>query len=199
VTVATRDAGAVSRCGWCEKSDLYRAYHDTEWGVPLHDDRRHFEFILLDGAQAGLSWETILKKREAYREAFDGFDPERVARYPAARIAKLLRTPGIVRNRLKVAGAVQNGRVFLAVQEQFGGFDGYIWGFVGGQPKQNRWRKLGQVPASTTQSEAMSADLRKRGFTFVGPTICYAYMQAAGMVNDHLTSCFRCGQVAGLR
>jgi DNA-3-methyladenine glycosylase I len=193
------DAGPLTRCGWCEKSALYRAYHDTEWGVPLHDDRRHFEFILLDGAQAGLSWETILKKRDAYRQAFDGFDPERVARYTASRIAKVLRDPGIVRNRLKVEGAVRNARVFLAVQERHGGFDRYIWGFVGGRPKQNRRRKLGEIPPSTPQSDAMSADLRKAGFTFVGPTICYAYMQAAGMVNDHLISCFRHAEVAGLR
>ena len=179
-------------------SELYRAYHDEEWGVPVHDDRRLFEFLILEGAQAGLSWETILKKRENYREAFDGFDPERVARYTASRIAKVLRNPGIVRNRLKVAGAVRNARVFLALQGRHGSFDRYIWTFVAGRPKQNRWRTLKQIPASTKHSEAMSADLRKAGFTFVGPTICYAFMQATGMVNDHVTSCFRHVEVSGL-
>ena len=187
-----------NRCPWCLGFEQYVRYHDEEWGVPVHDDRVHFEFLVLDAAQAGLSWETILKKREAYRAAFDGFDPERVARYPASRIAKVLRDPGIVRNRMKVEGAVKNARVFLAVQERHSGFDRYIWSFVGGRPRQNRWRTLRQVPPSTKQSEAMSADLRKAGFTFVGPTICYAYMQAAGMVNDHITSCFRHADVAAL-
>ena len=183
------------RCEWA-KSDLSIAYHDAEWGVPQHDDRRLFEFLILEGAQAGLSWETILRKREAYREAFDGFDPRRVARFTDKRIEKLLANPGIVRNRLKVAGAVRNAKAFLAVQEDAGSFDAYVWRFVGGRPKVNRWRSLRDVPAKTAESDAMSKDLARRGFTFVGSTICYAFMQAVGMVNDHRVDCFRYSPLA---
>jgi DNA-3-methyladenine glycosylase I len=167
------------------------AYHDTEWGVPVHDDRVLFEFLILEGAQAGLSWITILKKRAAYRAAFDAFDPRKVARYDEARIALLLANEGIVRNRLKIRAAVQNAQSFLAVQKEFGTFDQYIWQFTGGRPLQNRWKEHQQMPAKTAQSDAMSKDLAKRGFKFVGSTICYAFMQATGMVNDHLISCFR--------
>ena len=178
------------RCTWA-RDELSIAYHDTEWGVPLHDDRGLFELLILEGAQAGLSWITILKKREAYRSAFDRFDARKVARYDEARIARLLANDGIVRNRLKIRAAVQNAQSFLAVQKEFGTFDGYIWQFVGGQPRQNRLRGVEQLPARTEQSDAMSKDLAKRGFKFVGSTICYAFMQATGMVNDHLVSCFR--------
>ena len=178
------------RCEWA-KSELSIAYHDAEWGVPQHDDRRLFEFLILEGAQAGLSWETILRKREAYRAAFDGFDPERVARFTAKRIEMLLTNPGIVRNRLKVAGAVRNAKAFLVVQEEAGSFDAYVWRFVGGHPRVNRRRTLVDVPATTPESDAMSKDLARRGFTFVGSTICYAFMQAVGMVNDHRVDCFR--------
>jgi DNA-3-methyladenine glycosylase I len=178
------------RCEWA-KSELSIAYHDAEWGVPQHDDRRLFEFLILEGAQAGLSWETILRKREAYRAAFDGFDPERVARFTAKRIEMLLTNPGIVRNRLKVAGAVRNAKAFLVVQEEAGSFDAYVWRFVGGHPRVNRRRTLKDVPATTPESDAMSKDLARRGFTFVGSTICYAFMQAVGMVNDHRVDCFR--------
>lgn len=167
------------------------AYHDTEWGVPLHDDRALFEFLILEGAQAGLSWSTILRKRPNYRAAFDRFEPRKVARYDERKIAALLENPGIVRNRLKVASTVKNARAFLAVQQEFGSFDRYIWQFVGGKPVQNRWRHIGDVPARTAQSDAMSKDLAKRGFGFVGSTICYAFMQATGMVNDHAVACFR--------
>jgi len=167
------------------------AYHDEEWGVPLHEDRGLFELLTLEGAQAGLSWSTILNKRAAYRKAFDRFDPRKVARYDAARIAALLEDPGIVRNRLKVAGTVKNAQAFLAVQKEFGAFDAYIWQFVGGKPIQNRRRTKEEVPARTAESDAMSKDLQKRGFTFVGSTICYAFMQATGMVNDHITTCPR--------
>ena len=165
-------------------------YHDTEWGVPLHDDRKHFEFIILDGAQAGLSWQTILLRREGYRRAFEGFDVEKVARYNARRVAKLLRDPGIIRNRLKVRSAITNARQFLKVRNEFGTFDRYIWQFVGGKPRVNRFQPR-QIPATSEESDAMSKDMRARGFNFVGSTICYAYMQAAGMVNDHVTECFR--------
>lgn len=180
---------SVSRCGWA-KGDLYVVYHDTEWGVPLHDDRALFELLILEGAQAGLSWSTILNKRAAYRKAFSGFDPRKVSRYDDAKIAALLENAGIVRNRLKVQSAVANARAFLAVQKEFGTFDRYIWSFTGGVV-QNRRRTLGDLPVRTEQSDAMSKDLRKRGFNFVGSTICYAFMQAAGMVNDHLVTCFR--------
>jgi DNA-3-methyladenine glycosylase I len=178
------------RCAWA-RNELAIRYHDKEWGVPVHNDRKLFEFLILEGAQAGLSWDTILQKRKAYREAFDGFDLERVARYDHRRIAKLLNNPGIVRNRLKVASAVLNARAFLAVQEEFGSFDKYIWQFAGGKPRRNAWSSLQQVPARTGESDAMSRDLKKRGFKFVGSTICYAFMQAVGLVNDHLVSCFR--------
>lgn len=178
------------RCGWAT-DELLTAYHDAEWGVPLHDDRALFELLILEGAQAGLSWITILKKREAYRAAFDQFDPRKVSRYDDDRIARLLTNEGIVRNRLKIFATVANARAFLAVQKEFGAFDPYIWQFVGSEPLQNRWRRADQVPARTEQSDAMSRDLGKRGFKFVGSTICYAFMQATGMVNDHLISCFR--------
>jgi DNA-3-methyladenine glycosylase I len=167
------------------------AYHDDEWGVPLHDDRGLFEFLILEGAQAGLSWDTILRKRDAYRLAFDHFDPAKVARYDARRQAKLLADPGIVRNRLKIASAVTNAKALLAVQKEFGSFDQYIWGFVGGQPIQNARRGHGDIPVRTAESDALSKDLKKRGFSFIGTTICYAMMQAVGMVNDHLVTCFR--------
>jgi DNA-3-methyladenine glycosylase I len=189
---ARREAG-VRRCPWAsEKSGpRYVKYHDEEWGVPVHDDIIHFEFLVLDGAQAGLSWSTILNKRENYRKAFAGFDPRKVARFDRRKIERLLEDPGIVRNRLKVEAAVKNARAFLKVQKEFGSFDKYIWQFVGGKTIQNRYKAEKQIPAETPESEAMSKDLKKRGFNFVGPTICYAYMQAAGMVNDHLVSCFR--------
>ncbi len=180
-----------ARCPWAGSDPLYVHYHDHEWGVPLHDDGRLFEMLVLEGAQAGLSWITILRKRDAYRDSFDGFDPATVARYGGARVDQLLRNPGIVRNRLKVQSAVTNARAFLAVQEQFGSFDAYVWRFVDGQPRVNAWTSIREIPASTSESDAMSRDLRQRGFKFVGPTICYAHMQATGMVNDHLVSCFR--------
>ena len=185
------------RCPWAGSDLLYIHYHDHEWGVPLHDDRRLFEMLVLEGAQAGLSWITVLRKRGRYREAFDGFDPARVARYSQARVERLLRDPGIIRNRLKVESAVSNARAFLAVQEAFGSFDAYIWRLVDGRPLVSAWTATGQIPARTPESDAMSRDLRQRGFRFVGPTICYAHMQATGMVNDHLVSCFRyaaCGE-----
>jgi DNA-3-methyladenine glycosylase I len=185
---------AVQRCPWAG-DEVMIAYHDQEWGVPLHDDRALFEFLVLEGAQAGLSWSTILKKRPAYRTAFDGFDPRKVARYDDQKIEALLANPGIVRNRLKIKSAVRNAVAFLEVQREFGSFDEYIWQFVGGRPLRNRWRLLGDIPARTPQSDAMSKDLLKRGFTFVGSTICYAHMQATGMVNDHLVSCFRYKEV----
>ena len=182
----------LRRCGWASGGDLlYREYHDKEWGVPVHDDRAHYEFLVLEGAQAGLSWRTILGKRENYRKAFDRFDPAKVARFSQERIRLLLDDPGIVRNRLKISSAVQNAKSFLAVQGEFGSFDSYIWGFVRGKPKVNRWRALEEIPPETTEARAMSNDLVHRGFRFVGPTICYAYMQATGLVNDHIVSCFR--------
>jgi DNA-3-methyladenine glycosylase I len=180
----------ITRCHWAV-SDLMIAYHDEEWGVPQHEDRTLFELLILEGAQAGLSWETILKKRDAYRKAFDHFDPAKVARYDARKIAKLMSDSGIVRNRLKIASAVANAKAFLAVQKEFGTFDAYLWRFVGGKPIRNRFNSIRDVPARTAESDALSKDLRKRGFNFVGSTICYAFMQAVGMVNDHLTSCFR--------
>jgi DNA-3-methyladenine glycosylase I len=186
------------RCGWAT-TELYHQYHDTEWGVPLHDDRMLYEFIVLEGAQAGLSWLTILKKRENYRKAFDGFVPEKIAKYGEKDVRRLLADAGIVRNRLKINSAIENAKAFLKVQEEFGTFDKYIWQFVGGKPKQNQWESLKEVPAKTPQSDAMSKDLLKRGFKFVGSTICYAHMQATGMVNDHLVACFRHKQVARLR
>ena len=182
---------AVTRCSWCGDDPLYVAYHDEEWGVPVFDDRTLFEFLILEGAQAGLSWSTILKKREGYRAAFDGFDPQVVARYDERKTAELLADAGIVRNRLKVASAVSNAQAFLAVQEEHGSFSDYIWGFVDGTPIQNQWRTLADIPATTPLAETISKDLKRRGFRFVGPTIVYAHMQATGMVNDHLVSCFR--------
>jgi len=179
------------RCPWA-KNELAIRYHDEEWGVPVHDDRLLFEFLTLEGAQAGLSWDTILRKREAYRAAFDQFAPELVARYKAAKLKQLLANEGIVRNRLKIESSVSNARQFLTVQQEFGSFDAYIWRFVGGAPKRNRWRSSSEVPAVSVESDAMSKDLRKRGFRFVGSTICYAYMQATGMVDDHIRTCFRC-------
>jgi DNA-3-methyladenine glycosylase I len=179
-----------ARCPW-PTTELYLAYHDREWGVPQHDDRVLFEFLLLEGAQAGLSWLTILNKRENYRRAFDGFDAGKVARYGTRKVAALLADPGIVRNRLKIAAVIRNARAFLAVQREFGSFDRYIWQFVGGRPIQNAWRTIRQIPARTPESDAMSRDLQQRGFTFVGSTICYAHMQATGMVNDHLITCPR--------
>jgi DNA-3-methyladenine glycosylase I len=184
------------RCPWGDSPNpLYMSYHDTEWGVPEHDDRKLFEMLILEGAQAGLSWSTILNKRENYRAAFDNFDPRTVAAYDDAKIAALLADPGIVRNRLKVNAAIKNARAFLAVQQEFGSFDAYIWRFVGGQPKKNAWRTMQEMPAHTPESDAMSKDLIKRGFTFVGSTICYAFMQAVGMVNDHVVECFRYNEV----
>ena len=179
------------RCVWASNDALYQNYHDTEWGVPLHGDQRLFEFLILEGAQAGLSWITILRKRENYRAAFDDFDATRIADYDANKIESLLQNPGIVRNRLKVEAAVINAQKFLEVQDEFGSFDQFIWQFVGGKPKQNRWSSLSDIPASTPESDAMSKELKRRGFKFVGPTICYAHMQATGMVNDHTTDCFR--------
>jgi DNA-3-methyladenine glycosylase I len=185
-------SAASGRCAWA-RTDLSIPYHDVEWGVPVHDDRTHFEFLVLEGAQAGLSWETVLRKRERYREVFDGFDPARVARYSASKLARLLADPGIIRNRLKVASAVTNARAFLRVQTEFGSFDAYVWRFVGGQPRVNRWRTLRQVPPRTAESDALSRDLVARGFRFVGSTIMYAHMQATGLVNDHLVGCPRWG------
>lgn len=181
-----------NRCPWAYgPSPLYVRYHDEEWGVPVYDDRKQFEFLILEGAQAGLSWATILNRREGYRKAFAGFDPAKVARFDARKTAALLKDPGIIRNRLKVAAAVTNARLFLAVQKEFGTFSKYIWSFVGGKPKVNRWTSLSQLPATSEESDALSADLKQRGFKFVGSTIIYAHMQATGMVNDHLTGCFR--------
>ncbi|MBI3479870.1 MAG: DNA-3-methyladenine glycosylase I [Nitrosomonadales bacterium] len=180
-----------NRCAWAGDDALYQAYHDCEWGVPLHDDQRLFEFLLLEGAQAGLSWITILRKRDHYRAAFDNFDAMRIAAYDANKIESLLQNAGIVRNRLKVAAAVVNAKKFLDVQSEFGGFDRFIWQFVAGQPRQNAWRSHADIPVSTPESKAMSKELKRRGFKFVGATICYAYMQATGMVNDHTTHCFR--------
>ena len=188
LSVSSEDGPA--RCGWA-RTDLSTAYHDTEWGVPCHDDRTLFEFLVLEGAQAGLSWETILRKRDAYRRAFAGFDAEAVSGYDAGKQGELLQDPGLVRNRLKIAAAVTNARAFLRVREEHGTFDRYVWRFVDGRPRVNRWRVQEDVPARTRESEAMSRDLVGRGFRFVGPTICYAYMQAVGMVNDHLVPCFR--------
>ena len=188
----------VTRCGWA-RSEPNISYHDAEWGVPLHDDRGLFEFLILEGAQAGLSWETILKKRDNYREAFDGFDAGRVARYTPKKVERLMANPGIVRNRLKIESAISNARVFLDVQKEAGSFDAYIWGFVGGKPRVNTVRGMGDVPASTSESDAMSKDLKKRGFRFVGTTICYAFMQATGMVNDHAVDCFRYREVGSHR
>ena len=186
------------RCEWAS-SELAVRYHDQEWGVPVHDDRTLFEFLVLEGAQAGLSWETILNKRENYRAAFDGFDAQRVARYNRRKIEQLLKNPGIVRNRLKIASAVRNAQSLLRVQEEFGSFDRYVWQFVDGRPRVNLWKSRERVPARTAESDAMSRDLKKRGFNFVGSTICYAFMQAVGMVNDHMTRCFRHDEVTAMK
>jgi DNA-3-methyladenine glycosylase I len=190
---------SLPRCPWANGSALYTAYHDDEWGVPVHDDRVFFEFLILEGAQAGLSWSTILNKRDGYRSAFAGFDPARVARFDAKAVARLIDDPRIVRNRLKIQSAVNNAKAFLELQREYGSFDRYVWTFVGGRPVQNRRRTLGKVPASTTQSDALSADLRKRGFRFVGSTIMYAFMQATGLVNDHLVACPRWAAVQQTR
>ena len=179
-----------TRCAWAKKEPNL-SYHDKEWGTPVHDDRTLFEFLILEGAQAGLSWETILKKRDNYRRAFDNFDAKKIARYTPARIECLLQDPGIVRNRLKIESTIGNAKAFLATQKEFGNFDKYVWQFVGGRPKVNHWMTMKDVPASTPESDALSKDLRRRGFRFIGTTICYAFMQATGMVNDHLVSCFR--------
>ena len=186
----------MPRCPWATIEPAI-AYHDEEWGVPLHDDRALFEFLILEGAQAGLSWITILKKRGNYRKAFDGFRAEKIARYGARDVKRLLGDAGIVRNRLKIAAAITNAKAFLALREEMGSFDAYLWGFVGGKPKQNRWRSVSQVPARTPESDAMSRDLLRRGFKFVGSTICYALMQATGMVNDHLVTCPRHAELTG--
>ena len=180
-----------NRCSWCLKFDQYIEYHDQEWGVPVHDDNIHFEFLVLEGAQAGLSWATILKKREGYRKAFANFDPKKVARFTEAKMEKILLNPGIVRNRLKVKAAINNARCFLAIQKEFGSFDNYIWRFVNGKPIVNRWKTMDKVPATSKHSDALSEDLIRRGFKFVGSTVIYAHMQACGLVNDHLVSCWR--------
>jgi len=190
---------ALARCDWAGTDPLYVAYHDREWGVPVHDDRILFEFLVLEGAQAGLSWITILRKRDNYRRAFAGFDPGKVARFNKRQINALLKDPGIVRNRLKVESTIDNAKRFLSIQEEFGSFDQFVWGFVDGRPVQNKWRRMRQVPASTPLSDALSKDLKERGFRFVGSTICYAFMQAVGMVNDHLVSCHRYSSVSKLR
>jgi DNA-3-methyladenine glycosylase I len=196
---AVRRIDARTRCPWCLGNEAYIAYHDEEWGAPVHDDLLLFELLILEGAQAGLSWSTILNKRDNYRKAFDRFDARKVARYSGRKVARLLADAGIVRNRLKIAAAIANARSFLATQKEFGTFDRYIWRWVGGRPLQNRRRSMKSVPARTPESDAMSKDLRKRGFKFVGTTICYAYMQATGMVNDHLLGCFRHAQLRGGR
>jgi len=189
------------RCQWAGseggKNDLMIEYHDLEWGVPVHDDRLLFEFLILEGAQAGLSWSTVLNKRQRYREVFDGFDPETVASYDEVKVAQLLDDPGIIRNRLKVRSAISNAQIFLEIQAQHGSFDEYIWQFVGGEPKINRFRKLAEIPATTTASDEMSRTLKKAGFRFIGSTICYAFMQATGMVNDHTVDCFRYQELGG--
>ena len=188
----------VKRCGWAS-NELNIPYHDEEWGVPVHDEHRWFEMLILEGAQAGLSWDTVLKKRARYREVFDGFDPRKVARYDKKKVKALLADPGIIRNRLKVAATIGNAKAFLAVQKEFGSFDAYVWRFVGGQPKRNAWKVHRGLPAKTAESDALSKDLQKRGFRFVGSTICYALMQATGLVNDHLVDCFRYAAVEASR
>jgi len=184
------------RCGWCGNDPLYVAYHDEEWGVPVHDDRRLLEFLTLEGAQAGLSWLTILKKRQNYRKAFDGFDSERIAGYSERDVARLLTDPGIVRNRLKIESAIKNARGVLDIREEYGSLDAFLWRYVDGVPRQNAWKRMADVPAKTKESDRMSQDLKKRGLSFVGSTICYAFMQAVGMVNDHTTDCFRYKEIA---
>jgi len=184
-----------TRCVWATNDPLYIVYHDREWGVPVHDDRKLFEMLILEGAQAGLSWITVLKKRENYRKAFDNFNATIIAAYKAQKVAQLMKNDGIIRNRLKIEGTVRNAKAFLAVQKEFGSFDKYIWQFVGGKQKVNRWKSLKEIAPTTRESDSMSKDLKQRGFTFVGSTICYAYIQACGMVNDHVTSCFRYKQL----
>ncbi len=186
----------VRRCPWASDDPLMISYHDGEWGVPVHDDRKLFEFLVLEGAQAGLSWATVLRKRESYRAAFRGFDPEAVARFTARDVERLLRNEGIIRNRMKIEAAIVNARLTLAVRKEFGSLDAYLWQFVGNRPVRHRYRRLVEIPATIAEAEAMSRDLRKRGFKFVGPTICYAFMQAVGMVNDHLVGCFRFGKTS---
>ncbi len=181
----------IKRCKWVTDDPIYIEYHDNEWGVPVHDDRKLFEFLILEGAQAGLSWITILKKRENYRSAFDDFDPVKISQYDESKIVELLSNQGIVRNRRKIEATINNAKQFLKIQQDFGSFDKYIWQFVGGTPKKNNWSKIEEVPATTAESDIMSKDLKKRGFKFVGSTICYSFMQAIGMVNDHTTDCFR--------
>jgi DNA-3-methyladenine glycosylase I len=187
-----------TRCAWPGQDALMLEYHDREWGVPVHDDRKHFEFLVLEGAQAGLSWSTVLNKREGYRRAFADFDPEKVARFTEKRIEKLMLDPAIIRNRMKIGAAVKNARAFLLVQEEFGSFDAYAWQFVGGRPRVNRWKASRQIPATTRESDAFSNDLKRRGFGFVGSTVIYAHMQAIGMVNDHLVTCFRHLELASM-
>jgi DNA-3-methyladenine glycosylase I len=187
------------RCNWGTNDPLYIEYHDREWGVPLHDDRRLFEFLILEGIQAGLSWLIVLKKRENFRHALDGFDPQKIAHYDSGKIEELLQNPGIIRNRLKIQAAVTNAGAFLEVQEELGSFDTYIWQFVDGRPIRNRWQSVSEIPATTDRSDAMSRDLKGRGFRFVGSTICYAFMQAVGMVNDHVTDCFRYQEIGQIR
>jgi DNA-3-methyladenine glycosylase I len=192
-----QEVGKMCRCEWAT-DPLSIAYHDREWGVPVHDDKVLFEFLILEGAQAGLSWNTVLKKRENYRQAFDGFDPHLVAQYDDRKVEQLLANPGIIRNRLKIQSAILNAKAFLAVQEEFGSFDAYLWGFVGGRPKVNRWRTLREIPSQTPEAEVLSRDLKSRGFKFVGPTSCYAFMQSVGLVNDHTVDCFRYAQISEL-
>lgn len=188
-------AAKLIRCGWCEGFEDYIKYHDKEWGVPVHNDKTHFEFLILEGAQAGLSWSTILKRRSGYKKAFADFDPIKVSKFTEAKIEKLLSDESIIRNKLKVRGAVKNAKAFLNVQKEFGSFDKFIWSFVDGKPKLNRWKKMTQIPATSKESDALSKELKKRGFTFVGSTIMYAHMQACGLVNDHLVDCFRYKQI----
>jgi DNA-3-methyladenine glycosylase I len=197
MSTGTRAAKQVRRCPWPEGNEQMVCYHDTEWGVPLHDDRKLFEFLVLDAFQAGLSWAIVLKKREGFRKAFDNFDPRKVAKYDGRKVKALLADAGIIRNRMKIEATIANAREFLLVQREFGSFDRYIWQFTGGKTKRNRWRTLKQLPARSAESDAMSKDLKERGFRFVGSTICYAFMQAAGMVNDHLQGCFRHAEVQG--
>ena len=190
------DMQQPNRCEWSQAGNqLYLDYHDIEWGVPVHDDRKHFEFLILESAQAGLSWSTVLNKRAGYRRAFADFDPERVARFTENRIEKLLTDPGIIRNRLKVVSAVNNAQLFLELQDEYGSFDAYVWSYVGGKPIQNRWQTMTEVPATSPESDALSKDMKRRGFKFFGSTICYAHMQAVGMVNDHTIDCFRYNQI----
>jgi DNA-3-methyladenine glycosylase I len=194
-----KNSHSIIRCGWVNDTELYRAYHDQEWGVPVHDDRKHFEMLILEGAQAGLSWETVLKKREGYRQAFKGFDPEKVASMSDAELKKQLKNPDIIRNRLKVFSARKNAHVFLEIQKEFGSFDSYVWRFVGGKPLDGKRQTLEDVPATTIESDRLSKDLKKRGMSFVGSTIIYAHMQATGLVNDHPVSCFRYSEVKRLQ